>query len=499
MIGVIYARYSHGPKQTDQSIEGQVASCMEYAKRENIEVVEVYADRHVSANDYQNRTEFNRMMRDADAHKFDCIILWKVDRFGRNREEIALGKMRLKKAGVKLCYAAENIPDTPEGIILESLMEGLAEYYVAELKQKILRGQLESVKKGHYIGGRPPFGYDVKDKKLVPNEREAQIVRNIFDWFISGMTYKEIADRLAAHGVYGRTGKPFSKNAIYAMLRNEHYIGEYKYHGEIPVPNEPIITLKQWYDAHALAGTPCRASSPYLLSMKCYCGHCGRLLNGSKAYSHTGVPYFYYRCPDSSCELQAVQKDELEALVVNKTVEYVLTDEMIGKIADKIMDVQNASPDPSSGLKKEAEDTQRQITSIVNAIASVGVSQALTAKLCELEEHLAEVNLNIARAKIASVRLSREQVVMWLESFKAGDVDDLKFREKLCRTFLARVDVWNNEILLTYNLSENATKKAPSPGSCEGANVDIRGRYANLCIIGSFLLLRLPRGLSQIC
>ena len=153
MNAVIYARYSPGPRQTDQSIEGQVRDCMAYAEQNDIKVLKVYADRHISGTDFEKRAEFNKMLRDSEKGQFEAIIVWKIDRFGRDREEIALNKIKLKRHGIKLLYAKEVIPDGPEGIILESLMEGLAEYYVADLRQKVKRGQRESALKGLAVSG----------------------------------------------------------------------------------------------------------------------------------------------------------------------------------------------------------------------------------------------------------------------------------------------------------------------------------------------------------
>jgi DNA invertase Pin-like site-specific DNA recombinase len=148
MVGVIYARYSEGPRQTDQSIEGQVADCRAYAEQHGIQIADVYADRHISGRSVDGRDAFQQMIRDAEKRLFDCVIVWKVDRFGRSREDIAVNKMRLRRAGVVLMYARESVPDGPEGILMESLLEGLAEYYSADLRQKVVRGQRESAKKG---------------------------------------------------------------------------------------------------------------------------------------------------------------------------------------------------------------------------------------------------------------------------------------------------------------------------------------------------------------
>lgn len=151
MTGVIYARYSEGPRQTDQSIEGQVADCQAFAAKNGINIIGLYADRHISGKSVDKRLEFQRMIRDAQDHKFDVVLVWKIDRFGRDRQDIAINKARLKRAGVKLMYAEESVPEGPEGIILESVLEGIAEYYSADLRQKVLRGRRETLKRAGIV------------------------------------------------------------------------------------------------------------------------------------------------------------------------------------------------------------------------------------------------------------------------------------------------------------------------------------------------------------
>ena len=186
--GVIYARYSAGPHQTDQSIEGQVRDCTRYAEAHNIELIEVYADRAISGRSMVHRLELQRLLRDAGENKFDVVVTWKVDRLGRNRTELALNKFALKKNGVKVVYAEESIPEGPEGIILESVLEGIAEYYSADLSQKIRRGQRESVMKGRVQGCTKAYGYDIgKDLHPTVNKDEAAIVQDIFRMYANGM------------------------------------------------------------------------------------------------------------------------------------------------------------------------------------------------------------------------------------------------------------------------------------------------------------------------
>lgn len=122
MKAVIYARYS-SDNQTEASIEGQLRECMEFAERTGIDVIENYIDRAFSAKS-DHRPEFQRMIKDSYKHAFDCIIVWKLDRFSRNRYDSAHYKALLRKNGVKVISAKETIAEGSEGILLESVLEG---------------------------------------------------------------------------------------------------------------------------------------------------------------------------------------------------------------------------------------------------------------------------------------------------------------------------------------------------------------------------------------
>lgn len=122
MKAVIYARFS-SEKQNEASIEGQLRECMQYAEYNDIQVVGNYIDRAFSAKT-DNRPEFQRMIKDSYRHTFDCIIVWKLDRFARNRYDSAHYKALLKKNSVKVISAKETIAEGSEGILLESVLEG---------------------------------------------------------------------------------------------------------------------------------------------------------------------------------------------------------------------------------------------------------------------------------------------------------------------------------------------------------------------------------------
>ena len=160
MKTVIYARYS-SERQNEQSIEGQLRECYAYAKAHGLTVVKEYIDRAISGKAAENREAFQQMISDSDRKAFDAVLVYRTDRFARNRYDSAIYKSRLKRNGVTVLYAKEHIPDGPEGILFESLLEGMAEYYSAELSQKLRRGMRESALKCHATGGNCALGYRI--------------------------------------------------------------------------------------------------------------------------------------------------------------------------------------------------------------------------------------------------------------------------------------------------------------------------------------------------
>lgn len=464
MRGVIYARYSPGPRQTEQSIEGQVADCQQYAEEHGIDIIEIYADRKVSGKSVVGRDEFQRMLRDAEKGRFDCAIVWKIDRFGRDRQDIALGKLTLKRSGVKLMYAKESVPEGPEGIILESVLEGLAEYYSADLRQKVIRGMKETAKKGQYCGQPLPIGYKVDaERHVIVDEREAAAVREAFKMHIAGAQLRDIVQMFADRGIMGRRGKPVSNAVVYRMLRNEKYLGEF-YIQDVKLNVEPIIDQATFLEAarhfktsrNNAAG---RAKVNYLLSCKMFCGYCGSMISAEAGTGKLGKVYRYYKCGDKKrgkkCELRPFPKDHLEDAIILATVNDMLTDEMIEKLTVRILEVQEQenADDPVVGLRRRLDSNKKRQRNLLDAIEEGG-ARGLVSRLAALEEEEEQLVLEIQRAEIKRPRLTHEVVEAWLRSFRVGDVTDDDFRARLVDTFIARVELRNNEALIFYNIRE---------------------------------------------
>ena len=221
---VIYARYS-SEKQNEQSIEGQVKDCQEWAKNNEINIVDIYHDEALTGRT-DKRPAFQRMIADAKNGKFDYILVWKIDRFARNRYDSAIYKSQLKKHGVKVISVKENIADGPEGIILESVLEGMAEYYSANLSQNVLRGMHQNAEQGKYLGGTVPLGYKIdKEKRYVINKDSSTIVKKIYELYASDHTMKEICQILNSSGHKTYTGRKFSYDSVRRILTNKKYIG----------------------------------------------------------------------------------------------------------------------------------------------------------------------------------------------------------------------------------------------------------------------------------
>ena len=220
---VIYARYS-SHAQNEQSIEGQLHVCHEYAKREGITVIDEYIDRALTGRS-DDRPQFQKMIADAKKRAFQYVIVYKLDRFARNRYDSAVYKHKLKQCGVKLLSAMENIGDNPESIILEAVLEASAEYYSVDLSQKIKRGRRESAAKGKFVGGGIPIGYKNVGGFLVLDDLIAPHIKWAFEQYAAGMSKRDILDEFNRRGLRNRNGKPFNYNALQHAFRSEKYVG----------------------------------------------------------------------------------------------------------------------------------------------------------------------------------------------------------------------------------------------------------------------------------
>ena len=196
---VFYGRYSDSG-QTEQSIEGQRKACYEFAERNGYRIIDEYIDRALTGTS-DNRPEFLKMVSDSAKRQFQGIVVYQLDRFARNRLDSVTYKAILRKNGVKVLSARENIADDASGILLESVLEGMSEYFSAELSQKVKRGMTLTAEKCEFTGSGVPLGYKIVDKKFAIDEESAPIVKQIFELYLSGKNMADIIRYLNENGL----------------------------------------------------------------------------------------------------------------------------------------------------------------------------------------------------------------------------------------------------------------------------------------------------------
>ena len=302
---VIYARYS-SERQNEQSIEGQLTVCNKFAEENDLTILDTYIDRAMTGTN-DNRAAFQKMLSDAEkTDAWEIVLVYALDRFGRDSIEISVNKYKLKKANKILLSATQrtslNIDGTKnlDGILLENVYIGLAEYYSAELSQKVKRGLHENRIKGLCTSGTPPYGYKIIDKKAVIYEEEANVIKYIFTEYYNGKVVPDIIADLTKHGILYK-GKPFQNTSVYYMLRQEKYIGIARYSDGIYDNIFPAIVDKRIFDDIQLMLENNKKGSRstdgnFLLRGKLICGYCGRNLQGESGTSRCGKICYYYTC-----------------------------------------------------------------------------------------------------------------------------------------------------------------------------------------------------------
>ena len=461
MNAVIYARYS-SDSQREESIEGQLRECTEYAERNGITVLRSYIDRALSART-ADRPEFQNMIKDSEQKLFDVVLIWKLDRFSRDRYDSAHYKHILKKNGVKVVSVKENISDGPEGIILESTLEGYAEYYSAELSQKIRRGQKENALKCKNNGGGTPLGYAVgPDDVLAIDPLTAPLVKEIFTRYDAGENISSITASLNGRGLKTKKGKAFKIGGVSLILKNRKYIGEYQY-GSVIIPKGiPAIIDDDLFDRvqrrmafNKKAPAKAKATEEYLLTTKLFCGKCERMMVGESGKSHTGVMHYYYKCGGAKrlkdCDKKAVRKDWIERVVVCLTMQRVMDEEKINRLIDAILVMQEQEDTTTPALRSQLTETESSIGNILKAIEQGIFTPSTKQRLDELEARKEEILVNIQTAELQKPKLTREQMTAWFEQFRHGDPANRDFQKRLIDTFVNAVYVFDDKLVLTYN------------------------------------------------
>ena len=489
----VYARFS-SDNQRDESIDAQLRAIQKYCEQNEIVVVGEYIDRARSATT-DDRPEFLRMIEDSGEGKFNLVIVHKLDRFARNRFDSSHYRRKLEKNGVVLVSVLENLDDSPESIMMESVLEGMAEYYSRNLAREVRKGMNENALKCQTNGGIAPFGFKInkETKKYEINEDEAPAVRFIFESIAEGMSYEQVIKELNRMGYKTHAGKDFGKNSLNSILTNEKYKGVYifnrrpskdayghvnshanKYPDEIIriedgipriVSDELFESVTKIMKRRSDLNPIKKHKRTYLLTGKIVCGLCGHRYTGGTKHGGKDKLYEYisYSCCNKhnktydTCKNRDIRRDELEDFVIREILRVVLADERIPELVKKYRESYSerlsASNTEIAGMEANIKQLTTKIGNIVQVISKTG-SEALLTELEALEKEKARIEneLNDVKSRLNGELISEEELTAAYrkarELFLNGSPEE---KRQLINLYLEKVVVYEQYVEVYVN------------------------------------------------
>ena len=479
-----YARFSTD-MQRSESIDAQIRAIEKYTQDNNMILVNKYVDIAKSAKN-DDRPEFLQMISDSKDKLFEVIVVHKLDRFARNRYDSVRYRHELKRHDVKLLSVLENYDsDTPEGVLMESIYEGMNEYYIKNLSREIMKGLNENAYKAKFNGGIPPLGYDVDENlNYAINPNEAQIIRIIFNMAESGKGYGKIIEHLKEHGYKTKRGSSFAKNSISSILRNPKYYGLYEFNrapkrdvdgkrnfhaskpddeiirieGGIPaiITKEQFMTVNKRLENRKHKGGTNRAKEVYLLSGKLICGDCGMAYCGNRTFNNQKRKYVFYVCNNrqrkKECNNKIIRREYIEAVVLEKVSEYIFDKNQIDDVFKSYQEYQSNLNTESVQLKNNFEQKIKSIDKSLDRVANAIMatdSETLYTKMSALEAEKKQLEFSLAKIKNKENEnsVSREDLEKAFsfakELFRKGKVKNIK---KLIELYIDCVIIYKDHI-----------------------------------------------------
>lgn len=505
---VAYARFS-SDNQRQESIDAQVRAIQDYCSKNDIQLTKIYQDEAMSATNDQ-RDQFLQMIDDAKKHEFEYVIVHKLDRFARNRYDSAFYKRDLRNNGVRILSVLEHLDDSPESIILESVLEGMAEYYSKNLAREVRKGLKENALKGLHNGGIPPLGYDVVNSQYVINEKEAEIVRLVFKLHADGLGYTKISDKLNSLGYKTKIGRSFGVNSLFDLVRNEKYTGVYifnkreskktgnrKYKTEDQIVRiedaiPAIITRDLWARSQKKLNQKNlnreTDTREYILRSYIKCGECGGSYVGGGYVKTKDDDHYIYNCSkrtrNKSCSNKPIYATYIEAYVVDYIIGHFMTDEFISKLAkdmnkvtdekkrDDIKDYQRITKQLAQSKIKQTKLWDLYYGDLIDKTSFAG-------QLKKNQEEADELNVmleKISQTKIPT-QVSNDTMVSFLLDLKDKSREDSQETKKLLiEAFLQEILIYNDRFDLFFKEwpSSNPTKGSAQNGGSEGSRTPVQ-------------------------
>lgn len=516
---VIYARFS-SVGQNEQTIDGQIRVCREYAEREGLSVIGIYdKDKAKSASkETEKRKDLHRMFADAETGAFQYIIVYKMDRFARNRNESRIFKSELAKHGVRVLSATENITDDEGGELYEMFLEWNDEKYSQRLSKRIRDGLITSLENGTYTGTKIIYGYKLIDTdrrgkkgtihKVAIDEEQAAVVRFVFEEYAKGTSKKEIVEMLNAQGLKHK-GAPFHVRLFEKWLVNVKYTGEFERFDRVWNNIYPPIVDKLLFERvqerlarnKNFAGAN-KAPVTYLLTGKAFCARCGTSIVADNATSRDGTTHHYYVCKNKRknlCAKKRNNKDNLEIGVTAFVRNCLSNPAIVNKAVDDSIRYyeRRTGDDGLKSIETRIASASAEVEQMTNAfiLAQSDLLRAtIEKKMKEMETYLNDLNAQKARIKLErGLKVTKAQILEFIAELVKGDTNDKDYQKKMIDKFVYKVYIDDNDFFVLVNFFEmsktehisfDEVSEALSDNLCSFSNTDTppNGNYPNTTI-----------------
>lgn len=464
-----YARYSTD-MQTENSILFQMDAINKFCHEHGFTVTHRYMDEAKSGTN-TNRENFQRLCTAAKLHEFDAVVIYDITRGSRDVADWFNFRKTMMILGVEVISVEDNLGDlmNPNDFLVELLGVGIGQHHVLTTRQKSIEGITARAKTGVFMGGCPPFGYDVVEQRYVINEKEATIIKRIFSMYAGGSSYKDILATL--EGIPTKKGGIWSTNAISSVLNNDRYLGIYTWNRrKVKVmgkwagggPNErmvriekgaipPIIDIHTWNTVQARRKSNKHAQNTavrrtYLLSGLIECGDCGSSYVGVTSINSRGVETSYYTCSakkrKKTCAAQNINAQKIEAAISELIRETVTNriDSLVDAIYQKLIDNLN----DYSAEKKELDEVEKKIKNATACIMAGIIYPELRDEIDKLQERKRTLTRIIGSAGDRIV--NREQIKRMVSSKISGAENE----KALIRLFVQKIKIHQDKQITVY-------------------------------------------------
>jgi site-specific DNA recombinase len=476
----IYARYSTDNQNPD-SIDVQVSKGAKWCDEHSLPVLGIYADEAISGMK-DSRPDYDRMMMHLELGKADTVVIYDQSRMFRKMTAWFAFRDQLSNMGVTVCSVTQPLIGKdlrdPTNFLTEGSMALFNQIWALQSRQKTMEKLRFMARNGQHTGGKPALGYMIEDGKLVICEPEAEVVRRIFNEYVSGVSYRDIIAGLNRDGIKTKRGNAFGSNSLHDMLKNEKYIGTLVY-GQSPYRPDgtrnthakdgadvirienaiPAIIDKKTFEKvqkkmalnkRQQGGRPPKNRN-YPLKGKVYCGYCKSALSVSISKGE----YYYYKCTSKKrkhdCDGVSISVDSLESAVVDAVKKVLGTPENMDTLIRILRDSRENLNDGAYSLLRtlinERDDTRRKLDNAVNAVLDGLESPALRTKMKSLENRLAEIEEEMIslKHKVDAAAIPEDQLMRILNTIVKGESGRAK---EAILSIVYRVEVTDEDITI---------------------------------------------------